>query len=282
MEMGATIGTYNTNSRQSMSKKYILPSLASILLFNTHLLGDETTVKNEQPDTQEHVAVQSREIDPSKREHIRELRAKEREEAEQQAQNTQAGQTLRRVQLKLAETESQFMLAPRENMARPQFSLTSFALPIDYHLLMSASDNLRSLEMEDGSHWEVSAFDSFILRNWGREDTLVVTPNYNWFGSYNYYITNKSRNTYVKANLVVGPLAFGPFSHWVVEIDNFNGHIFLENQMVWCVNPQDSYALKDWAVNDHVIIGLCDTWFSSFDHILINVNVNDHVRAKQY
>jgi hypothetical protein len=266
-----------------MSKKYILPSLATLLLFNTHLLADETTVKHESDTTQDHVAVQSREANPAIREKLRELRAKEREEEENRAQSAQAEQTLRRVSHKLANAGApEFMLAPREKMGRSQFSFTSMVLPSNCHWLASVSDSIRSLEIEDGSHWEVSAFDSFILRNWRRENTLVITPNYNWFGNYEYFITNKSNNTFVKANLAIGPLTFGDFSHWVVEVDNLNGHVILENQMIWCVNPQDGYALRDWAVNDHVIIGLCDSWFSAFDHILINVNVNDHIRVKQF
>jgi hypothetical protein len=137
--------------------------------------------------------------------------------------------------------------------------------------------------MEDGSHWEVSAFDSYVLTHWRREDSLVITPNYNWLCSYDYYITNKSNNnTFVKANLYIGPLAFGPFSHWIVDIDYFGGHVYLENQMVWCVDPQDTPILKSWAINDHIIFGLYDSWFSSYDHILINVNMDDHVRVKQY
>ncbi len=264
-----------------MSKKFILPSLASLLLLNAHLLGEETITENEETVIEGHVSVRSRETDPSKRDLMRDLRARQREEEETE-NNAPAQQMLRRASFKLANSSQQFMLAPRETIARPQFSLTSYAYPINCHWLTSISDTNRSIEMEDGSHWEVSAFDSYVLRNWRREDSLVITPNYSWLSSHDYYITNKSNNTYVKANLYVGPIAFGPYSHWIVDIDYFGGHIYLENQMVWCINPQDNYILKDWAVNDHIIFGIYDSWLSSYDHILINVNMDDHVRAKQY
>jgi hypothetical protein len=138
----------------------------------------------------------------------------------------------------------------------------------------------RYIDLEDGSRWEVS--DSDVLRSWRREHSVVITPNYSWLSSWNYYITNKTNNTKVKANLKDGPLAFGPYSHWIVDVDYYGGHVYLENQMIWCVNPDDSSVLRGWSPNDHVIFGLYDSWFSPYDRILINVNMDNHIRVKQY
>jgi hypothetical protein len=264
-----------------MSKKFILPSLAALLLFNAYLPAEEMIVENEDVFIEGHVSIRSRETDPSKRELMRGLRAQQREE---ETENTrpETELTLRRASDKFTNSSHPFKLAPRETITRPQLTLTANPFPINCHWLISISDNSRSLEMEDGSHWEVSASDAYLLRSWRREDSLIITPNYSWLSSYDYYITNKTNNTYIKANLYVGPLAFGPFSHWIIDIDYFGGHVYLENQMVWCVNSQDNYVLKDWAVNDHIIFGLYDSWFSPYDHILINVNMDDHIRVKQY
>jgi len=95
--------------------------------------------------------------------------------------------------------------------------------------------------------------------------------------------TNKdNNNSYVKSNPYIGSLSFGPHSHWIVDIDYLSGHIYLENQTGWCVNSQDNDVLKEWSANDHVIFGLHDSWSSPYDYILINVNMDNHVRAKQY
>ncbi|MBS0604239.1 MAG: hypothetical protein JSS60_04285 [Verrucomicrobia bacterium] len=263
-----------------LSKKLILPSLATLLLFNGHLIAEETTEEKTEASIDGHVSVRSREMDPAKRERMQNLRAQQRDDEESDGK-ADAQHALRRARNKMTTSGSQFMLAPR-HMARPQLTLAAYAFPINCHWLTSIADNNRSLELEDGSHWEVSPSDAYILRNWRREDSLVITPNYSWLSGYDYFITNKSTNSYVKANLYVGPVAFGPYSHWIVDIDYFGGHVFLENQMIWCINPQDSYVLKDWAVNDHVIFGLYDSWFSPYDHILINVNMDDHIRVKQY
>jgi len=263
-----------------MSKKLILPSLACLLLFNAYLLAEEPTTKDESA-IESHVTVRSRETDPAKREMMRELRAKEH--TEEESNPNEAARVLQRTSLKLAESSSQqFMLAPRAPMSRPQISLASFAYPIDCHRLEGIGETGRTIALEDGSHWEVTAYDAHTLRNWRREDTLVITPNYSWFNSYDYFITNKNNNTFVRANLYVGPVTYGPFSHWIVGVDKITGHLELENKMVWCINPQDYYVLQDWAPNDHIIIGLYDGWLSPYDHILINVNMDNHVRCKDY
>lgn len=259
-----------------LSKQFILPSLTSLLFLHGPLLADEQAQENAEVSIEGHVSVRSREMDPSTSELMENQR--DSEDADDQALTQR---TLRKASNKLTSNENQFMLAsPR--VVRPEFVQASYAFPVNCHWLTSISDNSRSLEMEDGSHWEISPSDAYILRGWRREDSLVVTPNTGWLSSYGYYITNKSNNSYVRANLYVGPLAFGPYSHWVVEVDHFGGHIYLENQMIWCVNPQDSHILKDWAVNDHVIFGLYSSWFTPYDHILINVNMNNYIRVKQY
>ncbi len=261
-----------------LSKKFILPSLASLLLFNAHLIADETTQENTEASIDGHVSVRSRDMDPAKREHMQSVRA-EQSDDEQTSDKTEAQRALRKASNKIVSSQNQFMLAPR-HMTRPELTLASYAFPINCHWLTSIADTNRSLELEDGSHWEVSPSDAYTLRNWRREDSLVITPNYSWLSSYDYYITNKSNNSFVKANLYVGPVAFGPYSHWIVDIQS--GHVYLENQMIWCISPQDINVLRDWAVNDHVIFGVHDSWFSPFDHILINVNMDNHIRVKQY
>lgn len=157
-----------------------------------------------------------------------------------------------------------------------------YPYPVHWHWLVSVFDDEHRIKIEDGSRWEILESDFHILKNWRKEDPLVITPNYSWWNEYDYYITNKTNNSYVKANFSDDPEAFGHLSHWIVDIDPFLGHISLENQMVWCVDPQDSSVLRGWAVNDHVILGVYHSYFSSYDHILINVNWDNHVRVKRY
>ncbi len=263
-----------------LSLKITLSSLTTLMFLSTPLKAEEPVEATPEATIEGHVSVRSREIDPSKREQMQKSRAKER--GTEETTDAPVSQTsLRRASRKLISADQEFMLAPA-TLSPAKVALASYAFPINCHWLMGVADTGRSIELEDGSHWEVSPTDAYILRGWRRDDSVVITPNYSWFSSYDYYITNKSTTTFVKANLYVGPLNFGPYSHWVVDIDYLNGHIFLENQMIWCVNPQDGYVLKDWAVNDHVIFGIYESWLSPFDHILINVNMDDHLRVRQY
>lgn len=265
-----------------VKKKFLLPALATLLFFNGYLTADEITQENTEASIEGHIPVRSREMDPEKREQMQRSRTTQNDEEINDQAETKL--PIKNASHQISSSKNEFMFAPRE-MTKPEFTLAAYgayAFPINCHWLTSIADSSRSFELEDGSHWEVSPSDTYILRNWRREDSLIITPNSSWLSQYDYYVTNKSNNTYVKANLFVGPMAYGPYSHWIVDIDYFGGHVYLENQMVWCVSPQDNYLLKDWAVNDHIIFGLYDSWFSPFDHILINVNMDNHVHVKQY
>ena len=260
-----------------LQKKSLLTLLSGLSLISASLSANDTDTAQESfPSIEEHVSVRSRPIDEEKREVMNRLRSIEREQEEKQDSSPSL---YRRANLKTNAEQSQFRFAPRI-AEKLQFQLASY--PTNCHWLTSISDTGKTIEMEDGSHWEVVGADQYILNFWRRSDSLVVTPNYNWFSSGDYYITNKSNNTYVRANLYIGPMAFGQYSHWIVGIDHVTGHVTLENGVTWCIASKDSYVFREWAVNDHIILGVYDAWFNSFDHILINVNMDTHVRAKQY
>ena len=260
--------------------KLILSTLTSLCMLTALASAEDQIPDSIETATQDHISVRSRNGDPQKRERMQHKRAQERQD--ETGEQEPAIEQIQRAHAKLIESENRFAFAPRKMELLP-FSLAStYSYPINCHWVSSISDTGRSVELEDGSHWDISPSDRSILYTWSRSDHIVVTPNYSWFSSFDYNLTNKSNNTNVKANLWIGPLAYGPYSHWIVDIDYFSGHLFLENQMVWCVDPKDSYILREWAVNDHVIFGVNNSWFSHYDHILINVNMDDHVRAKQY
>ncbi len=261
-----------------LHNKFLLGCLSAFSLTTSALSADvEDNLKEIPPITEEHVPVRSRDLDPEKREVINRQRAidSEREDAE----NAHSG-LYRRASLNVDQHSAQFRIAP-STTERPQFQLTA-SYPTSCHWLTSISDTGRTIEMEDGSHWEVTSSDQYVLNYWRRSDSLVISPNYNWFTSGDYYITNKSNNTYVKANLYIGPMAFGQYSHWIVAIDHVSGHFTLENGVTWCTYGKDSYVFREWEVNDHIVLGTYDNWVHSYDHILINVNMDTHVRARQY
>lgn len=260
-----------------LHNKSLLAVLSALSLMGASLSADAFDTSEENaPGMREHVSVRSRPLDEEKRDVINRQRAIERDREDAK---DDLPPRYRRANLITHSNQPQFRFAPR--MAeKPQFELASY--PTYCHWLTSISDTSRTIEMEDGSHWEVVSADQYVLNYWRRSDSLVITPNYNWFSAGDYYITNKSNNSYVRANLYIGPMAFGEYSHWILSIDHASGHLTLENGVTWCVAGKDASIFREWEVNDHIILGVYDAWFNSFDHILINVNMDSHVCAKQY
>lgn len=134
------------------------------------------------------------------------------------------------------------------------------------------------VELGDGSQWKISYDDTYKTIHWKVGDPIIITHNDSWFSSYNYFLTNEATGSYVKASLQVGPVTFGPYTHWVVGFDRAKKQVYLENGTCWEVSD-----LGDWAINDTVMIGINDSfWWSYFDTLLINVNRNLQVYARQF
>ena len=148
--------------------------------------------------------------------------------------------------------------------------------------------NGAAVELEDGSQWKLA--DPAIAASWDIHDLIVISPSRFWSREYNYYLTNTKTGTYVKANLFLGATKTDPFGqvnpyrHFVVNFEPVKRRVTLENGATWEI-CSDDFAIDDWAVNDAVIIGVNDSFydsvFSSYGSILINVPINDHVRAKR-
>ncbi len=155
--------------------------------------------------------------------------------------------------------------------------------PIHSHWLSSISMQGDSLELEDGSHWKIPSYQAQTVYSWQRGDLLTITPNHSFFSSYYYYINNACTGTSVPANLYIGPLAFTPpYTRWVVALDPIHCQVYLQDGSSWNIALSDASLLNQWAPNDTIIIGENDSWFSSYDTILINVNMNHYIRAKQF
>lgn len=141
------------------------------------------------------------------------------------------------------------------------------------------------LELEDGSNWKISNYDAPKAVNWLINDALAITQNNRWFSRHNYRIINKNNGTSVEATLFLGPLLNGEYSRYIVSIDHSRREIVLSDNTHWDITYLDSVIFKDWALYDYIILGTnseTSFWDSSADSLLINVNMNNCVRAKQF
>lgn len=140
-----------------------------------------------------------------------------------------------------------------------------------------------TLELEDGSVWKVNSYDGSKALHWRSNDPLIITQNTRWFSNSNYRIINKSNGSSLEANPYLGPIKDGPYTRYIVSIDFDRREIQLSDNTHWEISYLDTIAFRNhWALSDAVIIGSNSGWDSSCEAILINVNVNHFVRAKQF
>ncbi len=152
----------------------------------------------------------------------------------------------------------------------------------DHRLTLLQKIDSPVLGLEDGSQWDILPKDAVRMQNWKTGDLLVISPHYSWFGSGSYDVTNQTAASSVRADLRSGSTPYGTDSHWVVYLDFKRGHVTLEDGSIWCVSSSDATLFLNWEINDHIILGRYHTRFSPYDHILINVQMNAHVRAERY
>ena len=138
------------------------------------------------------------------------------------------------------------------------------------------------LSIEDGSGWIISPYDAPKLARWGAQDPLIITQNHRWFSRYTYKIINQATGSAVEANLYSGPTRDNPYTRYIMAIDSSRGELMLSDQTRWLISNLDEYGFRDWVLYDAVIIGYNSGWDSSCEGLLINVNMNQKVRARQF
>ncbi|CDR34042.1 hypothetical protein [Criblamydia sequanensis] len=125
----------------------------------------------------------------------------------------------------------------------------------------------------DGSIWNVRWEHRYKTLDWLVSDTILVLPNHSWFSAYQFRLVNQNTGADAEVNLALGPLYNGIYTRWIIAIDYFNREICLDDGSIWRISPADDLVLKKWVVNDTVILGINDSWFSSHPNILLNVNM---------
>lgn len=147
-----------------------------------------------------------------------------------------------------------------------------------YHKPYAVSLLGDTVELEDGSIWAVKKGDRYKTMDWLTSDSLVITPNHNFFSSYTYRITNINTGKSIEVDLALGPIYNSIYTHWIAAIDYYNGQICLEDGSVWDVSGFYQSTLNKMLMNDTIIIGIDDSLLGS-TNILINVNLNNYVSA---
>jgi hypothetical protein len=165
----------------------------------------------------------------------------------------------------------------------------NYYLPHQIHMLSSRAIDGSSFEIEDGSAFTVTRGHEYALLNWATNDPLVVSVNQSIFPSSKYCMRNKNTGTTINVDLKLGPLVNNPYTKHIIGIDYYYGEILLEDgsgyRSSWVVDSSDIHLIRDFLINQAIIIGEnsgWNAWFSSSDSILINVEKNRSVRAREY
>lgn len=141
-------------------------------------------------------------------------------------------------------------------------------------------------EIEDGSIWKFNPYDGYKALNWLTTDPqlvvpLTVTQNFSWFSNYKYRIINRNTGESIETNLQGGPLKDSPYARFITAIDPHGRVIVLSDNTRYEVSLGDSAAFRDWALFDYIIKGQNGGWSSSYESLLINVNMDNFVHAKE-
>lgn len=161
-----------------------------------------------------------------------------------------------------------------------QFLFCSRVSPLFTHSLSSISSFRDLIEIEDGSVWKVGYSDQKKLIHWRPNHLLIITQNSRWFSSYRYKIVNLSLSESVEADLSLGPLEHGIYTCFITAIDYKAKQILLSNNTRWQATSSDASIFRQWKMHDAVIIGQNTGKQDSYSGLLINVNMNNYLRAK--
>lgn len=259
-----------------LSNKAFLSCASILVLFSGTLSAESAPDSHEN----EHVVVESRPMSEEKRKLLEQKNNSETEKLLSSDEEMDADKELENYSgAKVSFDGINFFHAPQLNAKT--ILANNYYYPTNCGWLNSISIFGDSIEFGDGSQWKISSNDAYKVLYWRAGDPLVITPCESWFSSYRYYITNKNTYETVSANLFLGPIAFGTYTHWIVGIDFVSRQLFLENGAAFKISSEDIYLFNDWAINDTIILGVNDSWFSAYDYILINVNMNNFAHAKQ-
>ncbi len=150
------------------------------------------------------------------------------------------------------------------------------------HIIVSLSQFGDALEIEDGSIWRINCSDVRHMRSWYYNDPIIITQNHKWFSDSKYRIINKNDGTSVAADLYLGPQIGGNCSLQITNIDHYNELLILSDNTHWKISSRDHNLFPEWTIGDYVILGINSGWDSSCPYILINSNMNNFIRARQY
>ncbi|MBS3904882.1 MAG: hypothetical protein KGZ39_06115 [Simkania sp.] len=161
---------------------------------------------------------------------------------------------------------------------------SSMEIPFFYNVASFISPYERIVQLADESRWKIAESDVRDVLSWRQGDFVVLSPNNQWFSDYPYCLTNQSNRSTVRVNPLSGPLYDSPYTHHISGLDHNTPSkkiVYLDATSCWVISEEDYSIINNWEVNDTIIIGVNDSWFTRYDTILIDVETNTCVKARR-
>ncbi|MGE5196484.1 MAG: hypothetical protein ACM3JI_04045 [Anaerolineae bacterium] len=247
-----------------------LIGLTSLVLMNTSLFGDSASNGSSPSILEERVAIRSNPLAIETREAIKKQR---RQEALEQTESQHSEQK--------DEQGSNSTLSQKNLMTLlPDYYATRF------HWFYGISGTYSDcIVTEDETLWKVSPSDLYKINFWRLSDALTLTMNSGWLfydRNFDFLLTNTRNGSSVQVTLFIGPVDHGHLSNWIIGISYDRGTVNLKDGTAWSILRDDRYVFDNWHTDHTIIYGRNDSFFSSYDTILYNVNMDTVVRAKQF
>jgi hypothetical protein len=153
---------------------------------------------------------------------------------------------------------------------------------IPQHFIKGINHEQYVIITEDGAQWRIRGLcHPFLFYYWLINDPITIQPSTKYF-DYPYQLKNERTGGRLSVELIVGPELYSPYAICITEYNMDAKKVCLSNNSSWMIADADMAIFQDWQTNDQIIIGSSNSWFSSYDAILINPQMNNFVRAKTY
>ena len=136
--------------------------------------------------------------------------------------------------------------------------------------------------LDDDTQWKAENLNT--VKRWREGNQIWIMADRGWKEAvdanvtYLYRLANKDKNSSVAVNPFLGPKMSK--SKQLICFDPERLYGSLTDGSEWMITREDADLFQEWRTGHTVIIGIYDRWFTSYDYILINVDLNHYIRAK--
>jgi hypothetical protein len=155
-------------------------------------------------------------------------------------------------------------------------------------VLSKVSETAETVELDDGSIWQVSLYDCQKVFRWNSEETVSITQNTRWFSNSAFRLINRKTGASADVNLVEGPIKDGMLTNYVSKIDLSRQHVTLNSHSGWKIHPESMSIVENWNTADSIPIIIGDnsarnpTDDQDWEYVLIDVrNPSNIIQAHQ-